>query len=173
MRVLSFSYPPLQKISFAPPRCAIALFTPSLPACGKKTSCRKRRTSRILLLPDMLGPTRTLIGPSWRSSSRTLLKFRICNRVIICSHADNTLCPFPFASPLFLSQKVGHPFICGAPRCRAGEAERHRSLACDYGMPRERGKRRSRVSNAERWGEAFALTAGDCQTRHVPSGSCR
>src|SRR5258708_11201280 len=40
----------------------------------------------MFLFPAMLGPTKTLIGPSCKSSSRRLLKFLTCSRVIIFPH---------------------------------------------------------------------------------------
>src|SRR5437879_10722952 len=45
----------------------------------------------MLLFPAMLGPTKTLIGPSCKSSSRRLLKFFTCSRVIIFPY-DILLC---------------------------------------------------------------------------------
>src|SRR6267143_2146673 len=58
--------------------------------------------SSMLLFPAMLGPTRTLIAPRWMSSSRRLLKFRTCNRVIMWPRANDTLYSPVSASPPIL-----------------------------------------------------------------------
>src|SRR6266403_833501 len=99
----------------------------------------------MLLFPAMLGPTRTFRAPKGRLISRRLLKFRTCNRVIICSPADDTLRSFVCASPLFPYWKGRSPHRecgCGRPFSVGVRSWCHRAVAhWRWGMRRRQSGR--------------------------------